>query len=152
MWRSSAAKAASSGKAGKAGANMATRLGELGGALSEGAERLQRVVLTVKARQLAETRNAPVLKPASDGFGFSPDEIWSKNYMTVGIGPSVHRTSTLPAGSNAFRLTEQPIGAAKLPPPLMRSAENSPRHVTIGEALAKPVRRRSWLGRLVRGG
>ena len=152
MWRSSAAKAASSGKAGKAGADMATRLAGLTGALSEGAERLQRVVLTVKARQLAETRNAPVLKPASDGFGFSPDEIWSKNYMTVGIGPSVSRPSALPFGSTSFRVQEQPVAVTKLQPALMRSAENSPRHVTIGEALAKPVRRRSWLGRLIRGG
>jgi hypothetical protein len=151
MWRSSAAKAASSGRAGKAGADVAKKLGGFSGALSEGAERLQRVVLTVKARQLAETRNAPVLKPASDGFGFSPDEIWSKNYMTVGIGPSPHRGTVPPAGSVSLRLPEQPAVAAKLQPPYMRTAENSPRHMTIGDALAKPVRRRSWLGRLLLG-
>ena len=151
MWRLSAAKAGSNGKAGKVGAEVAGKLSELRGALSEGAERLERVILSVKARQLAETRNAPVLKPASDAFGFSPDEIWSKNYMTVGIGPAARRTAPMPDGSVAFRLPEHNPNATKLQPAMVRSPAKTKRQATIGDALAKPVRRRSWLGRMVRG-
>jgi hypothetical protein len=130
---------------------MAGKLSGVTSALSEGVERLERVILTVKARQLTETRNAPVLKSTPDGFGFSPDEIWSKNYMTVGIGPAVRRPPGSAGASTAYRLPEQPVAAAKVQPPLTRSPPGANQPGTIGEALAKPAPRRSWLGRLVRG-
>jgi len=132
-------------------ADMASKLSGVTSALSEGAERLERVILTVKARQLTETRNAPVLKPAPDGFGFSPDEIWSKNYMTVGIGPSMRRPPGPAGASTSYRIPEQPIIASKVQPALTRSPPGVGKPTTIGEALAKPAPRRSWLGRLVRG-
>jgi hypothetical protein len=131
---------------------MARKLGESVNSLSEGAARLERIVLSVKARQLAETHNAPALRPASDGFSHSPDEIWSKNYMTVGIGPSQRGSTPMPGVSTAFRLPEQPRGVAKLQPPLVHSPARPAIGATIGEALAKPARRRSWLARLVLGG
>jgi hypothetical protein len=130
---------------------MAAKLSEPTGALAEGADRLERVVLSVKARQLAETHNAPVLKPAYDAFSYSPDEIWSKNYMTVGIGPSVRPTSSFPGQSTSFGKPGEPLPSAKLQPALAHSSSGTVRPVTIGEALAKPARRRTWLGRLVRG-
>lgn len=151
MWRLSAAKVASNGKVDRVEADMAGKVSEAAGSLSEGVERLERVVLAVKARQLAETRNAPSLKAVSDGFGFSPDEIWSKNYMTVGIGPSVRRPPPPNGGSTMFRLPDQPLAAARLQPPLVSSPSGKRAQGTIGDTLAKPVRRRSWLGRLVRG-
>lgn len=152
MWQSSAAKAASSGKANKAGAEMGRKLGESVRSFSEGAQRLERIILSVKARQLAETRNAPVLKPTSDAFSYSPDEIWSKNYMTVGIGPTQRGATPGPALPVAFKLPQPPQGATKLQAPLVQSTAHLAKSATIGDALAKPVRRRSWLGRLVLGG
>ena len=131
---------------------MARKFNESTSSLSDGADRLERVVLSVKARQLAETHNAPVLKPASDAFSFSPDEIWSKNYMTVGIGPSLRNPPTRLGDANASRWAEQPRGAAKLKPPLAHSPSLTIRPLTIGEALAKPRRKRSWLGRVLLGG
>lgn len=131
---------------------MARKFNESTSSLSDGADRLERVVLSVKARQLAETHNAPVLKPASDAFSFSPDEIWSKNYMTVGIGPSLRNPPTRLGDANAFRLAEQPRGAAKLQAPLAHSPSLTMRPMTIGETLAKPRRKRSWLGRVLLGG
>jgi len=152
MWRSSAAKAVSNGKAGKVEADMARKLNDTTNSLSEGADRLERVVLSVKARQLAETHNAPVLKSSSDAFSFSPDEIWSKNYMTVGIGPSLRSPPTQLGDANAFRLPQQPKGAAKLQPPLAHAPSLTLKPVAIGEALSKPQHKRSWLGRVLRGG
>ena len=130
---------------------MARKLSEPSGSLFDGAQRLERVILTVKARQLAETHNAPVLKPTSDAFSFSPDEIWSKNYMTVGIGPSVRQPQAGPRETGAFTLPEQPRGGKKLQPPLAHAPALNMQPVTIGQVLAKPARRRSWLGRIFRG-
>jgi hypothetical protein len=129
-------------------AEVPRKLGESVSSLSEGAQRLERVIHSVKARQLAETHNVPVLKPASDAFSHSPDEIWSKNYMTVGIGPAPRGATASPT---AFRLPEPPRGTTTLQPPLVHSGTRPAKSVTIGDALAKPVRRRSWLSRLVLG-
>jgi hypothetical protein len=129
---------------------MARKLNDPASSLSAGVDRLERVILAVKARQLAETHNAPVLKPASDGFSFSPDEMWAKNYLTVGIGPSARGSSA--SGTASFQFPEQPSASRKLQPPLARSPARATKPPTIGAVLAKPARRRSWLGRLVRGG
>lgn len=131
---------------------MARNISELKGTLADGAERLERIVRAVKDRQFSETRNTPVLKPVSDAFALSPEEIWSKKYMTAGIGPSNLSGPQLPELSTMFQPGAQPFAASKLQPALAHSPAGTLRPASIGRALAKPARRRSWLGRLVRGG
>ena len=153
MWRSSAAKAVSSGKAGRAEADMSNKFGEAKNSLFDGLARFERVIRELKARQISQTRNTPILNAGSEVFGLSPEEIWSKKYMTAAIGPvdpKLPQGAQLPA---AFSLADQVFAMSSFQtqsPPLARDAAANP--ATIGQALAKPVRRRSWLVRMVWGG
>ena len=131
---------------------MARSLGESRGTFSEAAQRLERVVLSLKAQQLAQTHNVPQLKPAADPFNQSPDEIWSKNYMTVGIGPSQRGVASKSKSRDAFTAAEPSPRATKLQSEFAQSPVPSAKTQTIGDALAKPARRRSWLARIFRGG
>lgn len=130
---------------------MAGKLSEATGSLAAGAERLEKIVRAVKERQLSEIQNAPVAKPMTDAFSLSPEEIWSKKYMTAGIGPAEIKPSGHPLPSTSFKPSQEPFSQPKMQQAFVSSAANSVKPSSIGQTLAKPARRRSWLGRLVRG-
>lgn len=145
---------------------MANRPGA--SSLAEGAERLERLIRGVKDRQFTEAHTAPEPKSVSNAFAVSPEEAWSKNFMTAGIGPNDFKPVQMPsiaiaAPTAAQSLRPAPkqlepvmsaqshrksLAAPKAPPPT-RAAGNA-RPGTIGQVLAKPARKRSWFGRLVK--
>ena len=130
------------------------------GTLAEGAERLERLVLGLKDNQLARTRTKAGLQPpVSQAFVFSPDEAWAKKYMTHCIGPvcfpaagtdipAFAKFSAKPA-PQAANQGFQVAPANYHPAPHKQTLQAD--FGTLGGAIGKPVRRRSWLGRLLRG-
>jgi hypothetical protein len=149
------------------------------GSLADGAERLERLIRGVKDRQFSEVRTAPEPKSLSNAFVESPQEVWSKKFMTAGIGPTEFKPVQMPSIPVAPMVSaQQPLKptpkslepvltltepappkpmAALAPKPLaaaaprpageLRPAAKGP----IGASIAKPQRKRSWFGRLVRG-
>lgn len=121
-------------------------------ALTDAAERLDRLARVVKDQQLAETRSGPRIA-LNDAYVASPEEAWAKKFMTQAIGPAV--TSLQPA------VTLPPIqpvlpnqGFVATPPKTSGAAPEvrpGAQDRAIGGAIGKPMRRRSWLGRLFRG-
>ncbi|MBS0471857.1 MAG: hypothetical protein JSR60_12345 [Proteobacteria bacterium] len=132
--------------------------------LSEGAERLERLIRGVKDRQFSEVQQAPEPKSVSNAFAVSPQEEWSKKFMTAGIGPTVFKPVQIPtipvaAPSQTLRPAPQKlepaITAARPAKQAAMPAAKAPGDVRpghIGQVLAKPARRRTWFGRLVKGG
>ena len=103
--------------------------------LAEGARRLEQAARIIKENQLARTRSR-VPAPVSEVFSLSPQEAWDRKYQTHCIGPVCY-----------------PPLAGTLPPPdgaPVRPQEPA-RTASIGAAVGKPARRRSWLGRLLLG-
>jgi hypothetical protein len=125
-----------------------------GSSLAEGAERLESLIRGVKDRQFSEAHTAPEPKTVSNAFAVSPEEAWSKKFMTAGIGPNDFKPVQMPAIAVAApSATLKP--APKDLEPAMKHAAPPPRPSAvrpepIGQVLAKPARRRSWFGRLVR--
>jgi hypothetical protein len=137
---------------------MAEKLASPIGSLADGAERLERLIRGVKDRQFSEASNAPQPKSVASAFAVSPEEVWSKQFMTAGIGPNVFKPVQMPVVSIAA-----PAPAATMPMPAPKSLEpaimaakpgaESPgalRPTPIGAAIAKPARKRTWFGRLVK--
>lgn len=132
---------------------------------ADGAERLERLIRGVKDRQFSEVRTAPEPKSVSNAFAVSPEEEWSRKFMTAGIGPHDFKPvkmPTLPVAAAAQPLrpapkTLEPAMAqvtSRPAPKLAAKPARSPgaaRPEPIGHAIAKPVRQRGWFGRLVRG-
>ncbi|MEJ1969878.1 MAG: hypothetical protein WDN03_14770 [Rhizomicrobium sp.] len=123
------------------------KLSEPVGSLSEGAERLERLIKGVKDRQLSELHNAPSPKAVTSAFAVSPEEAWSRKFMTTDIGPQEFAAPQMPSIGLAAPLGGQPFRAA----PAREPAPGALRPATIGQALARPARRRSWLGRFFFG-
>lgn len=117
---------------------------------AQSVERLDRVVQSVKAQQTAERRGIHTLNEHR-ADAVSPDETWAKNFSTHGIGPQLDR---LP-----FNLRAPMEKLTTLPdPPPLRVAEPSLRGPTqvldrasMATQIGKPVKRRSWLGRVFFG-
>jgi hypothetical protein len=138
---------------------MGERLASATGSLADGAERLERLIRGVKDRQFSEALNAPQPKNVSNAYVVSPEEEWSKKFMTAGIGPHDFKPVQMPVVSIAAPSTALKPGPKALEPAIVaakleRRAAASPgavRPTPIGAAIAKPARRRSWFGRLVRG-
>jgi hypothetical protein len=131
---------------------MASKLSEPVASLADGAERLERIIRGVKDRQFSDAHNVPVLKPATNAFVVSPEEVWSKKFMTAGIGPSDFKAPQMPSIAVAAPMagsTFQPTTKDVAPPSAPVAGDMSPG--TIGQVIAKPARKRSWFGRLVRG-
>jgi hypothetical protein len=130
--------------------------------LAEAAERLDRVVSIVKDQQLARTQSG-VGPRESETFVLSPEEAWSKKYMIQCVGPVC---TVRPAGDWALPIPRpaptapaaKEAGSLEFAPGATRPAKagpgpratGRPRPEPIGVAIGKPVRRRSWLGRLLR--
>jgi hypothetical protein len=148
---------------------MAEKLASPIGSLADGAERLERLIRGVKDRQFSEASNAPQPKAVSSAFAVSPEETWSKQFMTAGIGPNNFKPVQMPVVSIAApapaavpmvapKSLEPAIVAASpaepRPAPKMAKPSESPGAVRpgpIGAAIAKPARKRTWFGRLVKG-
>jgi len=130
------------------------KLSEPVGSLSDGADRFDRLIKGVKDRQLSDVHNAPMPKAVSNAFAVSPEEVWSKKFMTAGIGPQEFAAPQMPSIAIATPLTGQTFRAAAVPEPtlvLTAPADIGPTRSPLGRALAKPARRRSWVGRFFFG-
>ena len=152
---------------------MADKRSEVVGSFSDGAERLERLIRGVKDRQYTQAHTAPEPKSVSNAFAVSPEETWSKKYMTAGIGPNEFKPVQMPSIPVAVPTASQPLKPAPMtlepamevqakptprpaaqarPAPAARPVAPEVRPGPIGQAIAKPQRKRSWFGRLVRGG
>ncbi len=143
------------------------------GSLADGAERLERLIRGVKDRQFSEAHMAPEPKSVSNAFAVSPEETWSKKYMTAGIGPHEFKPVQMPAVPVAVApaaaqplkpapMTLEPAMEVQAPRPAPKAPEPAVqakpaprpgrdiRPSPIGQAIAKPQRKRSWFGRLVK--
>jgi len=127
-----------------------TQLSQSVGSLIDGADRFDRLVKGVKDRQLSEALNAPAPKTVGAAFAVSPEEAWSRKFMTAGIGPQTVSASQMPAIGLAA-----PLGGEGFRPAMMGApaAPHDIRPMPIGQTLAKPARerRRSWVGRFFFG-
>lgn len=122
-----------------------------GSSLTDGAERMDSLIRGVKDRQYSDALNAPAPKSVSSAYAVSPEEAWSKKFMTAGIGPGDFKPAQMPALPIVPPgLTLKPLPKA-LEPVLAPSGAGALRPGHIGAVLAKPAGRRSWFGRLVRG-
>ena len=124
------------------------------GALADGAERFDRLVRVVKDSQLSRTKTGP-RPPQSEIFVLSPEDAWAKKYMTQCIGPVCFSVEAEPPVFAKFTappeaaMENQGLRAsqtAQSAPQPGRGAADRPG--PIGLAIGKPVRPRSWLGRL----
>jgi hypothetical protein len=115
--------------------------------LAEGADRLAGIARGIKENQLARTRS-PLPAPVTDAYVLSPDEAWSRKYMTHCIGPVCYG----PLDESLPFVRPDPVPAE---PPPSRDYAPSPGgsawQGSIGSAIGKPGKRRSWLGRLFLG-
>ena len=129
------------------------------GALADGAERFDRLVHAVKDSQLRRTKTAPG-SPVTEAFELSPEDAWAKKYMTHCIGPvcfaveamaepPVFAKFTAAPESSVQSQNFRPAGPAQDQPPRGREAVGRGHAAPIGLAIGKPVRARSWLGRLI---
>jgi hypothetical protein len=166
---------------------MAEKLASPIGSLAEGAQRLEQLIRGVKDRQFSEASNAPQPKSVANAFAVSPEETWSKQFMTAGIGPTVFKPVQMPVVSvaapaattvpmpspktlepvleltnpvaperkqAASRAPEPKPVAEPRPAPKAAAPSESPgalRPAPIGAAIAKPARKKTWFGRLVKG-
>jgi hypothetical protein len=132
------------------------------GALAEGAERLDRIARSARTQPIAATPDTPI-DEQSRAMAISPDEIWARNYMSHGIGPKLE-TSTLagmapiahlvsmPKFVPPTELRQEPV-VSKTAAMIERPSINDRKSPgPIGARIGKPIRRRSWLGRLLLGG
>jgi hypothetical protein len=128
------------------------------GALADGAERFDRLARTVKESQLGRTKT-DLGRPVTEAFELSPEDAWAKKYMTRCIGPVCFTVDAEPPVFAKFASPPEAsvqTGASRTAGP--RTAQNPPARGRdtadraypgpIGLAIGKPVRGRSWLGRL----
>ena len=127
------------------------------GPLAAGAERLDRLVRIVKDGQLARTKSG-LKQPATEAFVLSPEEAWAKKYMTHCIGPVCYGPITaagLPALAKAAAPLAEPPRTREFAAPATAVKDKKTTFArapeAIGQLIGKPVKARSWLGRLFRG-
>ena len=105
----------------------------------ESASRLDRI-----ARPGEQNGGASVLQPASSRMAaVSPDEAWTKRFMSMGIGPQAAAPLAMPRP--ALKTEAAPAAMTAQPQKLAKPGKPQP----IGAAIGKPVRR-SLLGRMFR--
>jgi hypothetical protein len=132
------------------------------GALAEGAERLDRIARSARTQPTGAAPGSTI-DDTSRVLAISPDEVWAKNYMSHGIGPKLE-TSTLAGMAPIAHLVSMP---KFVPPTELRqepvvsktaalierpSIDDRKSPGPIGARIGKPIRRRSWLGRVLLGG
>jgi len=131
------------------------------GMLSEAAARFDRLARVLKDQQLSETHAGARIAPPDPNVP-SPDEAWARKYMTQAIGPAsvpqaggagatLPRLETMP-GSRDFALAadaHMSVGAAAPREPSRDLSATTAGG--IGAIIGRPLRKRSWLGRLLLG-
>ena len=117
---------------------------------AENAERLDFAVREINNKQLADVQGVPQQLPIK---GPSAAETWSRNYMTQSLGPRagvLGPGSMTPVPHSTFVLAD--VSPPRVPAPnefkRADAIDRAPMHVRIGKTEG---RRRSWLGRLLRG-
>ena len=123
------------------------------GALVEGAEKFDR---TARAAKPPSSTEKPSNEPRMTGV--SPDEVWARSYMTYAIGSKVE-PPVVAGFAPVAHLVSMPKFAVLGEPIVAKTAEMiakapEPEFMPsgpIGVRIGKPVRRRSWLGRLFLG-
>jgi hypothetical protein len=129
-------------------------------ALEDGADRLALLARTVKEQQIAEVMGRSAM-PVGDVYSMSPDEVWSRKYMSQGIGPVSDCTAPggycpipFPAKTPVAAPAPQIVTAAPAPLEVVEPAPEpviaAPAGGQIGQAIGKPYRRRSWWSRTPR--
>jgi hypothetical protein len=126
------------------------------GSLAEGAEKFDRIARMLKDPRLAEWESERWGEPRM--IGVSPDEVWARSYMTYAIG-SKAEPPVVAGFAPVAHLVSMPKFAAPAEPILPKTAEAVAKAPTnavipsgpIGVRIGKPVRKRSWLGRLLLG-
>ena len=121
------------------------------GAFVESAERLEKIAGDVKAQQIAEMQASLPQTPRMSAV--SPDEAWSKKFMTQGIGtkPDMIGVSGMtPMPHATFVMSDvvppRSVIAETVKRPIVESS--APMNLRIGKKDEGP--KRSWLGRLLR--
>lgn len=124
------------------------KLSEPVGSLTDGAERFDRLIQGVKDRQLSEVTNAPAPKTIGAAFAVSPEEAWSRRFMTAGIGPQAIAAPQMPSVGLTAPFSGQPFKPAVASEAVVA---DEMRLMPRGQPPAKPARRRSWVGRFFFG-
>jgi len=125
-------------------------------ALADAADRMNEMARTAREQQLAQ--RGAVRLPEGEVFSTSPDEVWSKRFMNLGIGPTPDCTQ--PGGYCPMPFSLEPsraqapqrqaaIAVAAYEPVPMETSQPAAKHTQIGQAIGKPLRR-SFLGRALR--
>lgn len=119
------------------------------GAFAEGAARFERLIQSVKVQQ-ADNGPSPAALPDNPLLAVSPEEEWSRQFRSVGIGPERRglSPSDLAPLPRAMALPEfvAPKPAVAAAP----TAELAPKPAAIGAGMGKSEPpRRSWLGRML---
>ncbi|MGD0866477.1 MAG: hypothetical protein ABSA49_13065 [Rhizomicrobium sp.] len=131
------------------------------GALAEGAERLDRIARSARTQPANPAPGSPI-DDASRVLAISPDEVWAKNYMSHAIGPKLESSALLGMAPVAHlvsmpkfvpptELRPEPIVTRTAPiaeQPMIPAVKASG---PIGAHIGKPMRKRSWLGRMLMG-
>jgi hypothetical protein len=123
------------------------------GALAEAAEKFDRI-----ARALTTPPSAEKPSGESRMIAVSPDEVWARNYMTYAIGAKAE-PPVVAGFAPVAHLVSMPKFVVPSEPIVPKTAEivaTAPEAEVIpsgpiGIRIGKPVRRRSWLGRLFLG-
>jgi hypothetical protein len=131
------------------------------GALADGAERLDRIARSAKTHLDYTAPNAPI-DDNSRVLAISPDEMWARNYMSHGIGPKLEASPLLGMAPVAHlvsmpkfvpptELRAEPIVTKSAPIAGQPMVPNVRPSGPIGAHIGKPIRKRSWLGRMLLG-
>jgi hypothetical protein len=117
---------------------------------TENAERLEEAARAIKNKHLADVQGVP---PQAARTGLTAEESWSKNFMTQGISPRagvVSASNMTPMPHSTFVMAEFAPPRVARPEEFKRASpiERAPMNMRIGK---KEERKRSWLGRLLRG-
>jgi len=117
---------------------------------ADNAERLEQAAREIKSKQLSDVQGAP---PPPRAAGLTAEENWSKNFMTQSLGPRaglINVANLSPMPHSTFVTAEFAPPRVAKPGELKRAApvERAPMSMRIGQ---KEERKRTWLGRLLRG-
>lgn len=114
---------------------------DTGTSFADAAERFANIARQIKAEQRMRT-GAMIPPAAPEPVASHPQAAWNRKHAAIAVRPGRPIATPKPfLGASQSRDTEIAIPPA---PPV----DSGP----IGLAIGKPVRRKSWLRRLVRGG
>jgi len=118
-------------------------------AFLKAAERLDRVVKSVKGNQLAATGAAALV--SEDPPVHHPEEAWARRYATHPFRPVKDlEVGAPPLSAFVAPLVEEPR-LQPVPDVPAAAVRDAPAGGHIGSSLGKPGPRRSWISRMFRG-